>query len=124
MRLPGAGQVGSGIESRGHGPLLHGRYVTRELVTTAFVAKSFVPPMNDHFLFRNEFADRQMVDFILVLDPDQDGSEGEAGQDVIAQFQGNLKAMEYRSLARAIKKAIHSQSKDQQTINQTAYTPL
>jgi hypothetical protein len=51
--------------------------------------------------------------------PNQDGSrkEVEAARDA-------LEAERYRGLAQAIKKVVHSQWIDQQTINQTAYTPL
>jgi hypothetical protein len=53
-----------------------------------------------------------MVDFVLALDPDPPSS---AERDDSAR---------YRRLAQAIKRTVQSQPKDQQTINQTEYTPL
>ncbi|KAB5513494.1 hypothetical protein GE09DRAFT_1231838 [Coniochaeta sp. 2T2.1] len=62
-----------------HGPLLElalegYAYVQRELVTTAQITKPFVPPMGDSSLA--EFADKKMVDFVMVLVPKPD-DEGE-----------------------------------------------
>lgn len=48
--------------------------VQRELVTTAQIAKPFVPPISD--LSLAELADKKIVDFVMVLVPERD-DEGE-----------------------------------------------
>jgi hypothetical protein len=93
-------------------------YARTETVTTAQIAKPFVPAMNDYAV--TEFADKKMVDLALVLDPNPPGpsaATADAGDADVA-------AARCRRLTRAIKRAVHSQPAGQQTINQTTFTPL
>lgn len=108
-----------------HGPLLqlglaHHGHASRELVTTAQISKPFLPPMNMYSAA--DYADKKMVDFVLVLDPDGSRHAAQApeeGDTSTAQDRA-----EYAHLAKAIKQEVYSQPPGCQSINQTTYTPL
>jgi len=92
-------------------------HVGWEVVTTAQIAKHFVPRMGD--FAPTEFADKKMVDLAMVLEPDvSDDSEGEEEAK-----QQNLE-QRFRHLAHAIQRVVRSQPYDRQSINQSMYTPL
>ncbi|KAJ9129497.1 hypothetical protein NKR19_g10341, partial [Coniochaeta hoffmannii] len=102
-----------------HGPLLElalegHPHVQRELVTTAQITKPFVPPMSD--LSLAGFADKKMVDFVMVLVPKPDDEGGEQGD--------GARGERFRRLAHAVHNTVLSQPLDQQSINQTLYPPL
>jgi hypothetical protein len=121
-----------------HGPLLelalesHG-HVRRLLVTTAQIAKPFVPPMGG--TAAAEYADKKMVDFAMVLVPDpgdDDDGAGEArgtvlgdttAEDVAARI-ADAAEDPYRRLASVIRNTVDSQPPERRTINQSMYTPL
>ncbi|KAK0704275.1 hypothetical protein B0T21DRAFT_268787, partial [Apiosordaria backusii] len=106
-----------------HGPLLElalegHAHVQRELVTTARITKPFVPPMSD--LSLAEFADKKMVDFVMVLVPKPD----DEGEGVVGGQGDGAKGERFRQLAHAVHNTVLSQPLDQQSINQTLYPPL
>ncbi|KAJ9150176.1 hypothetical protein NKR19_g5320 [Coniochaeta hoffmannii] len=104
-----------------HGPLLEHAlgpcpHVRRHLVTSAQIAKPFVPLMADHALA--DFAEKKMVDFVLVLDNRQKEQDA-AGRDGAA-----VEEAMFGRLGEDIRRVVQSQPNDCQTINQTSYTPL
>ena len=92
-------------------------HVGWEVVTTAQIAKPFVPPMGD--FAPTEFAEKKMVDLAIVLESDVSNDcegEEEVKQQTLEQ--------RFRRLARAIQRVVRSQPYDRQSINQFMYTPL
>ncbi|KAH8907508.1 hypothetical protein BR93DRAFT_926528 [Coniochaeta sp. PMI_546] len=100
-------------------------HVGWEVVTTAQIAKPFVPPMADSSL--TDFADRKMVDLAMVLEPEVDSdSEGpeEAKRQVAGQEDDAALEQRFCRLAYAIQRVVRSRPPDRQTINQSLHTPL
>ncbi|KAK3309975.1 uncharacterized protein B0T15DRAFT_506695 [Chaetomium strumarium] len=99
-----------------HGPILqhalemHAPHVNTAVVTTAAIAKPFIPRMGEHAA--TEFVEKKMVDFALVLDLAAAAGEGNGRQDWYSDLNGT------------INRVVESQPVGEATVNQSLYGPM